>query len=234
MYPEYRIIKNRLRCFPRTRGDVPQTEEEKEDGLAFPPHTRGCTAGSHEDRQAGRVSPAHAGMYPVKMSGRVVFGGFPRTRGDVPGMYLTKEQEEAKVRRFPRTRGDVPSRLLPSIIGARFPRTRGDVPNTDYHFQAAVQFPPHTRGCTLIEANGTDGIKFPPHTRGCTLESPHPVGNTAVSPAHAGMYPDTGGTTNDNYSFPRTRGDVPPSREERESQAKFPPHTRGCTLLCRC
>ena len=152
--------------FPRTRGDVPSTEPCSGNASAFPPHTRGCTVvvvGRSDDH---KVSPAHAGMYPIRRGDYQPVPGFPRTRGDVPG-YM--QARPFQVGFPPHTRGctcrpatgreaeDVSpahAGMYPvsadslALIGS-FPRTRGDVPPESPAAEGTGRFPPHTRGCTV-------------------------------------------------------------------------------------
>ena len=92
-----------------------------------------------------------------------------------------------------------------------FPRTRGDGPGPRPASLRARQFPPHARGWT-------------PHWRSA---SAHRI----VSPARAGMDPSTTTRSASGSSFPRTRGDGPPSSITIFLPRSFPPHARGWT--CR-
>ena len=85
MYPSKPGWKPRMYRFPRTRGDVPINKSIPPVNIMFPPHTRGCTHDPHRPEDVKKVSPAHAGMYPVGRSPPIRFIRFPRTRGDVPG-----------------------------------------------------------------------------------------------------------------------------------------------------
>ena len=76
------------RRFPRTRGDVPSFSICATVSRSLPPHTRGCTARVHRRRAGEYASPAHAGMYPTCVLVGGGLPGFPRTRGDVPGVRL--------------------------------------------------------------------------------------------------------------------------------------------------
>ena len=102
-----------------------------------------------------------------------------------------------------------PLRSLGFVPGHGFPRTRGDVP------------PPPTRRLPRG--------RLPPHTRGCTGAEGGRGRRRGASPAHAGMYPRAAVGRGINRSFPRTRGDVPPSIVPPNRRSTLPPHTRGCT-----
>ena len=143
--PASEAIDRPRSTFPRTRGDVPL-----HGGLAscqdlFPPHTRGCTVKRFSGFFVVEVSPAHAGMYPVRAFQAPTAKSFPRTRGDVPAVTCPRNCSS----RFPpHTRGCTPvsptgksqARVSPAHAGMYrtprervrhlycFPRTRGDVP----------------------------------------------------------------------------------------------------------
>ena len=71
-------------CFPRIRGDVPQSSWYRCAASTFSPHTRGCSVGLKESGVSAAVFPAYAGMFRP-LPGLADRGmGFPRIRGDVP------------------------------------------------------------------------------------------------------------------------------------------------------
>ena len=92
-----------------------------------------------------------------------------------------------------------------------FPRTRGDGPNARFRAVKLNTFPPHTRGWTLVQT------------------AQYRVAQ--VSPAHAGMDPCRHRASPWAACFPRTRGDGPRRSPSPSSHPKFPPHTRGWTVL---
>ena len=133
--------------------------------------------------------------------------GFPRTRGDGPSL-----------RSFAGTTAEVSpahagmdlsmsKSITPSMC---FPRTRGDGP-------------PETSGRHYLEW-------FPPHTRGWTHSYMVDGQLVPVSPAHAGMDLICSSISLLFASFPRTRGDGPPSPSVLRMRGGFPPHTRGWTV----
>ena len=69
MDPSRATSARRSRCFPRTRGDGPDTRTSLSSSPEFPPHTRGWTRTYHGQVQATAVSPAHAGMDPHSYRG---------------------------------------------------------------------------------------------------------------------------------------------------------------------
>ena len=186
MDPRKEAVLLGLDSFPRTRGDGPEVRDKVEAADEFPPHTRGWTVGPRRDPGRLDVSPAHAGMDPVRGALRGGRGRFPRTRGDGPD----HDVDLAYVPTFPpHTRGWTPAhppgRATPAVSPAhagmdprrrsatprrlRFPRTRGDGPRARRASRRTWAFPPHTRGWT---ADGKIVAEF-----------------KLVSPAHAGMDP---------------------------------------------
>ena len=95
----------------------------------------------------------------------------------------------------------------------RFPRTRGDGPIEAVWKEAIKRFPPHTRGWT---PRPLDQLRWPD-----------------VSPAHAGMDHEISITKRATIGFPRTRGDGPCRLRAGTGVRRFPPHTRGWTLVER-
>ena len=206
MYPGYKRIGRTPRGFPRTRGDVPMNNQGILVNGTFPPHTRGCTPSGPGGGDSTGVSPAHAGMYRHWRGRTREHPGFPRTRGDVPhdfnalglvpefpphtrGCTLGSIRLRERVNVSPAHAGMYRIERLEDTRDSSFPRTRGDVPLLKTAQDRSSKFPPHTRGCTS------------------TLLQLHPP--ITVSPAHAGMYPNTSSCSRRSISFPRTRGDVP-------------------------
>ena len=92
-----------------------------------------------------------------------------------------------------------------------FPRTGGDGPVPGRPVTGHAGFPPHRRGWTVGA-----GV-FPVHL--------------IVSPAQAGMDPDSDRTTHPEPGFPRTGGDGPTEHHNATGNGAFPPHRRGWTAL---
>ena len=90
-----------------------------------------------------------------------------------------------------------------------FPRIRGDVPPGDNRTWLPHWFSPHTRGCS--------GWYSPGAIPG------------QVFPAYAGMFRRPLWRRKYCRSFPRIRGDVPPSALASLNASSFSPHTRGCS-----
>ena len=100
------------------------------------------------------------------------------------------------------------------VCGHRFPRIRGDVPRTPKWEKLLPPFSPHTRGCSLAIGLAK--------------------GLVDVFPAYAGMFRLPPKRSSSLMSFPRIRGDVPPSTSTNSRLRVFSPHTRGCSCLPRC
>ena len=215
------------RRFPRIRGDVPAAEVAANARGMFSPHTRGCSEWLPGSPTRRGVFPAYAGMF-LRISGiREAYLGFPRIRGDVPGIprghdpvfRFSPHTRGCSYRGlhhrcsgivFPAYAGMFPMLTISSTISSGFPRIRGDVP------WSTETCPPR--------------IAFSPHTRGCSAWSPGANQHQGVFPAYAGMFPKPKGTIRPAYGFPRIRGDVPDNRIDLLSRGVFSPHTRGCSL----
>ena len=72
------------RCFPRVRGDVPQSLSKRKANTVFSPRARGCSCFTTAGGEISQVFPACAGMFRATPGRRQDSLGFPRVRGDVP------------------------------------------------------------------------------------------------------------------------------------------------------
>ena len=173
------------KCFPRMRGDVPDSPGHQPTGPLFSPHARGCSSKKRSIWRTWTVFPACAGMFRSRPPHHPKGSGFPRMRGDVP----TATHQQASTRAFsPHARGCSqwrrssktfssvfpacagmfrPTAILDSY-GRGFPRMRGDVPRLVKACFCKPLFSPHARGCS-----------------GSRLEPPSPRN---VFPACAGMF----------------------------------------------
>ena len=88
--------------FPRARGDVPPSVNTEDGKHVFSPRTRGCSPLSTDEMIAATVFPAHAGMFLKARGAFADDEGFPRARGDVPGL---TDYAAACYKFSPRTRG---------------------------------------------------------------------------------------------------------------------------------
>ncbi len=214
--------------FPRTRGDGPQAEADRDIPKLVPPHPRGWSRGSvpPADRMTG--SPAPAGMVPRRERRCCSDRRFPRTRGDGPpalirlttsqsvpphprGWSLPSDPERDALRGSPAPAGMVPFRALPSRRRKRFPRTRGDGPLHGTTHAITKPVPPHPRGWSPWKRwLATDGVG---------------------SPAPAGMVRCSATASCAGKGFPRTRGDGPAPGTWRTRTSLVPPHPRGWSHL---
>ena len=177
-----------------------------------------------------RVSPALAGMDPLRHPSRSTPCGFPRTRGDGPaqdggqpgrllfpphsrGWTLIKPRHEPAALVSPALAGMDRSSRASGSGSSCFPRTRGDGP--------------------LTVPTGAIPTQFPPHSRGWTRRASRRMNAARVSPALAGM--DRSGRPGAFpwSRFPRTRGDGPWSQRTCRRMSEFPPHSRGWTAQVR-
>ena len=194
----------------------------------FPPHARGWTRATRPSRSPTTVSPARAGMDPVRAVRADQVKRFPRTRGDGPGWALTHNVS----RRFPphargwtcRRTGHI-ERLTVSPARAGMDRCSGVAPMWDTRF-------PRTRGDgpPPYRSDGQRG-RFPPHARGWTQITGELLQRGRVSPARAGMDLNLVGVHRDDLGSPRTRGDGPVTPSALKTCSRFPPHARGWTVL---
>ena len=148
---------------PRTRGDRPRSTSTGMTGRPSPPHTRGSSDRSSGCRDRPKVSPAHAGIVPVVLTGLGFGPGLPRTRGDRP---QGRKGKPLQARSPPHTRGssewvhrlENPAAVSPAHAGIvlraselqrvqhSLPRTRGDRPLRWAFRIHDGPSPPHTRG----------------------------------------------------------------------------------------
>ena len=86
MDPRRTRVVCRRGCLPRLRGDGPVLVCCEPLAPWSPPPTRGWTSTPRSAQSVWRVSPAYAGMDPVRHARRLSAIGLPRLRGDGPAM----------------------------------------------------------------------------------------------------------------------------------------------------
>ena len=153
------------RCFPRVRGDVPDSCTGWRASPMFSPRARGCSDRRRSRPCGDMVFPACAGMFRVTVAGITLHHRFPRVRGDVP---IQNAFVATPPMFSPRARGcsgvaPAPhpwSGVFPACTGMFlrnpgtchahycFFRVRGDVPVLPHVFHAIPQFSPRARGCS--------------------------------------------------------------------------------------
>ena len=135
---------------PRTRGDRPVPGSTWSSGARSPPHPRGSTPNWTFPASVCPVSPAPAGIDPMRRPGRSMPARLPRTRGDRP---KPSGVSTAELGSPPHPRGSthapgVPRTRRSAIGAASLPRTRGDRPLAEVVDRLGVTSPPHPRGST--------------------------------------------------------------------------------------
>ncbi len=186
---------------PRSRGDGPSIDRERDSSDEAPPLTR-----------------------PSRRSRSTRSRRLPRSRGDGPVANLDSEQ----VRKAPpltrgwsplKRRSPSPSRgspahagMVPILVQRRarhhgLPRSRGDGPEPVVSLKTTPLAPPLTRGWSHCDP------EHPPEMCG--------------SPAHAGMVPRRRNRHNIRSGLPRSRGDGPSSGAAGDVFVVAPPLTRG-------
>ena len=170
--------------------------------------------------------PAHAGMDRHRGRDLNPGPGFPRPRGDGPGLYrvlssdvrvspptrgwtLCAREGRAAQEGFPAHAGMDPSFSTSTAPSQRFPRPRGDGPR-----KLSVRL---------------DDVTVSPPTRGWTIPVVHVGEVRGGFPAHAGMDPVVRRPTAPRNGFPRPRGDGPWLTVETKYQSLVSPPTRGWT-----
>ena len=166
-------------------------------------------------------------MFLGALFGALGGGCFPRIRGDVPffqfsliigdwfsphtrGCSAPCQHKDPRLWVFPAYAGMFPRGITTACGSNSFPRIRGDVPSRKPGGLVKAKFSPHTRGCSF----SADGV-------------PRPQG---VFPAYAGMFLPQCSQIVSHISFPRIRGDVPPTNRAKQCDTQFSPHTRGCSV----
>jgi len=152
--------------------------------------------------------------------------GFPRTRGDGPGL---KGRTRRSGKFPPHSRGWTFSGRVRDAFGAVSPALAGMDPALPGFRRKGKRFP-RTRGDGPL-AFSTASIHrwFPPHSRGWTVGKRLQEARAVVSPALAGMDPSRFRRMHSLTSFPRTRGDGPKILSVVPGDVEFPPHSRGWT-----
>ena len=172
-----------LRRLPRTRGDRPVAATEGVRDQRSPPHPRGSTPALLCRRILLAVSPAPAGIDPLRKTSQTRGRGLPRTRGDRPDTWRSTRLWRMSP---PHPRGSTPTAdgaascatVSPAPAGIdlleerirslaeRLPRTRGDRPGAKCRRLFTSQSPPHPRGSTGTSARWGS----------CSVVSPAPAG----------------------------------------------------------
>ena len=196
------------RSFPRARGDRPLGGYFYPWHAVLPPRTRGSTPRNAYVPFLALASPAHAGIDPNYLHQPERCIRFPRARGDRP-----PSPRPLSVRMLlpPRTRGSTRSgpRLRLSVLAS--PAHAG-IDQIQRRKRIACSSFPRARGDRPVAVASTGfEIELPPRTRGSTVRERRVLVDTDASPAHAGIDPIYKYPLTFPESFPRARGDRPPS-----------------------
>ena len=191
---------------PARAGIHPHASRDRGGAQPVPPLARGYTSPSASMMRRGSGSPARAGIHPTRPTSIPSGSGFPRSRGDTPGIIavtLWSIGVPPLARGYTRPPPPPPAAPPGSPAragihlkdevrppgGGRFPRSRGDTPGQS--------------------RAGASRRAVPPLARGYTRGSRRPRGGPIGSPARAGIHPEISGRPPCCARFPRSRGDTP-------------------------
>ncbi len=170
------------------------------------PHARGSSIERSRPPTPTPVVPARAGIFRLRMSGRVPLGCRPRTRGDLPRPHPRGVPARAS---SPHARGSSGIAQHPPVDPAVVPARAGI-------FRRRCNCPlvrhrrPRTRGDLPVAAIGA-GDRWPssPHARGSSHPQRYPATIICVVPARAGIFLLLRPVRLPDRRRPRTRGDLP-------------------------
>ena len=173
-----------------------------------PPPTRGWSPDLEATGAPAAVSPAHAGMVPPHAHLRRPEDRLPRPRGDGPVLQVLWP---AQLMSPPPTRGwsrHGEAAQRPDDVS---PAHAGMVPELTAQLQPTLSLPRPRGDGPLTFAAAHASKSSPPPTRGWSLIHPLKPACGDVSPAHAGMVPESGSAKLRRRCLPRPRGDGPGS-----------------------
>jgi hypothetical protein len=210
----------------RARADAPVLLETVGTIGLYLPRTRGCTPAAERRSLARRVSPAHARMHPVIVSGQDCRSGISRARADAPHDCIVIDFGTSYL---PRTRGCTVDRLgdadgrCVSPAHARMHRSATRSPCGSRSIsRARADAPLQTVSPQLAE-------QYLPRTRGCTGRGVFQYAHRRVSPAHARMHLSRRADPSSGPRISRARADAPNTKSSAPSGTQYLPRTRGCT-----
>ena len=211
---------------PRRRGDGPGANGAPHIHNMYPPQARGWTAAYIRSKYVRHVSPAGAGMDPLRANWQSHCESIPRRRGDGPvdGVIAGRHkwyppQARGWTRGSPRIGRFQP--VSPAGAGMDLvqrhveepadgiPRRRGDGPWPQDLFVTLNAYPPQARGWTLSAEFAILGVY--------------------VSPAGAGMDLWRACPAHSRTRIPRRRGDGPQTGQGYARRVSYPPQARGWT-----
>ncbi len=214
------------RRLPRPRGDRPQTTQPCQIKLTSPPPPRGSTRWRPTSIARPMVSPAPAGIDPRCTTTGSPAICLPRPRGDRPAETIKSlEGYESP----PPPRGSTPARNPDTANPAVSPAPAGIDPTT-WTSSRGWRCLPRPRGDRpLYDAVVTGIVSSPPPPRGSTPPAHPDEHRVQVSPAPAGIDPDSGELPGHGRRLPRPRGDRPWSSCSALTLSGSPPPPRGST-----
>ena len=192
----------------------------------FPPQARGWTPADGLGRRCRCVSPAGAGMDPLRGLPASIGAGFPRRRGDGP---VENDRIAVDLMFPPQARGWTLYRPDIAAPDAVSPAGAGMDPGTSRRSASSRCFPRRRGDGPALRREIGDGLGFPPQARGWTGERRQAARPRKVSPAGAGMDLSSDSERTAAEGFPRRRGDGPRSSGLPYASSSFPPQARGWT-----
>ena len=197
---------NRAYSLPRARGGVPVLAAPAFAALQSSPRTRGCSPYPVCRKHLRAVFPAHAGVFPLWITGFSLMGRLPRARGGVPAGVI---QPDETLESSPRTRGCSHGKLLRNRLLTVFPAHAGVFPSQSRVLANGGGLPRARGGVPREHSERPLAYPSSPRTRGCSLCRWLYICSWSVFPAHAGVFPRRVGLAAIARGLPRARGGVP-------------------------
>ena len=173
------------------------------------------------------VSPARAGMVPIRHAARPRRACFPRASGDGPA---SASGAVTQLQFPPRERGWSHKAPPPPKNYGVSPARAGMVPRPAHYSADHQRFPRASGDGPQLFAEAVVRLQFPPRERGWSRAGRSERIDHRVSPARAGMVPQGGAGAAACRSFPRASGDGPSQHRSRRPKRWFPPRERGWSL----
>ncbi len=181
VFPKRTFFGPSAGSLPRTRGGISGNLPHSFHANLSSPHTRGYFRLGNRLRVHIGLFPAHAGVFPVKLSSLSSKGALPRTRGGIStgitpstvtlpssphtrGYFLHSKRRTRPRRLFPAHAGVFPP--SPELYPHEYPlpRTRGGISASKRWKQITDSSSPHTRGYFhTTSAVKRFGLLFPAH-----------------------------------------------------------------------
>ena len=195
-----------------------------EEEMMFPPRERGWSLIFVLATLPSSVSPARAGMVPLKAHHGSICTRFPRASGDGP---LCQHGLPSVAMFPPRERGwshVIGEELYPVVVS---PARAGMVPQWGFIGSLKHGFPRASGDGPFQPGDADEWYPFPPRERGWSRSWLNSSSLLDVSPARAGMVPMPRTACSTPPCFPRASGDGPPPGAGFAPTNQFPPRERG-------